>query len=561
MNLFRQLLGSSAGLRIYIYPIAATVFIASVYLTTPYFWADAADYVDSVTDFHRGKYYDFWEFGHLLWRPLGWLVWTTFFDLSDPYLWRYQIFKVFQWFNLAAGFGSTLLMAYILRRIGVRDLINLLIVAAFVSSHAFLNFTQTGTSYVTALFFYILGIAFLIERESRRHVVVSMLGGAALALSAGFWIAFVWTVPAAIFAAPVLFGFSRQNLLRAAAALVSFSSTIVLMFGAAVIILEHKSVSEVQAWVASAAHGIDTSGVARSVFGVARSFVFIEAGGIQFKRFIMGDPFNAVSWEMLLSSSLLLFLGFWAIVAVLLFEGTRLKADHIRFFYFFLICSIPVLAFGVLFDGGAVERYLPLFPAAFLLTAIVKERCVSKPLHFFLAAGLSVFVVINLFSLSLPKTNERIRSLEQRTSSIDTHVAPGDVVFLLNWNDELVNFNRSFPFHPHNLGGNRVYHVIATPGVRSSSLWHRDFAERTKDAWEKGHKVWISTRALAETPEANWNWVEGDDPRLSWTDFYHFFGELETGPAFGGQDGWVLIPASSRNIAYIERFTNGDAYP
>ncbi|HMO81796.1 MAG TPA: hypothetical protein PKD24_13485 [Pyrinomonadaceae bacterium] len=74
MNPFRQLLGSSAGLQIYIYLLAALVYIASVYFTTPYFWADAADYVDSVTDYQRGKYYTFWEFGHLLWRPLMWLV-------------------------------------------------------------------------------------------------------------------------------------------------------------------------------------------------------------------------------------------------------------------------------------------------------------------------------------------------------------------------------------------------------------------------------------------------------------------------------------------------------
>jgi hypothetical protein len=49
----------------------------------------------------------------------------------------------------------------------------------------------------------------------------------------------------------------------------------------------------------------------------------------------------------------------------------------------------------------------------------------------------------------------------------------------------------------------------------------------------------------APTPESNW--VEGDDPRISWKDIPAFFNTLDRGDTVGGPTGFVLIPPTAHN--------------
>ena len=96
------------------YMFGATIFLISIGLTDAVFWADSADYVDSVIAFQQNVNYNFWEFGHLFWRPLGWLVWFQFSPNGGADSWRKEIITTFLWFNYIAGFCSTLLFVGIL---------------------------------------------------------------------------------------------------------------------------------------------------------------------------------------------------------------------------------------------------------------------------------------------------------------------------------------------------------------------------------------------------------------------------------------------------------------
>jgi hypothetical protein len=131
-----------------------TIFFAAVSLTEANFWADSADYVDSVIAFRLGENYNFWEFGHLFWRPFGSFTWSRFFSAADSGFWRGEVNLIFQWMSCIAGLVSTVTLIGILKKLQI-SIRNIAIVSAgFVCSHALLNFTQTGTSYVTALMFY-----------------------------------------------------------------------------------------------------------------------------------------------------------------------------------------------------------------------------------------------------------------------------------------------------------------------------------------------------------------------------------------------------------------------
>ena len=50
------------------------VYVLATWLTDAAFMGDTEDYVDSAVAFRNGVDYRFWEFGHLFWRPLGWLL-------------------------------------------------------------------------------------------------------------------------------------------------------------------------------------------------------------------------------------------------------------------------------------------------------------------------------------------------------------------------------------------------------------------------------------------------------------------------------------------------------
>lgn len=545
------------------YIFGASIFLAAVLITDANFWADSADYVDSVIAFRTGRNYNFWEFGHLFWRPFGSFIWSRFFPATDNNFWRGEINLIFQSASCFAGLVSTAALIGILKKLKISVSIIGVTVAAFVLSHAFLNFTQTGASYVPALMFYLLGLFFAVRRTDEKPFLDSISAGVCLALALCFWLPFLWTLPAVFLAPLILYGFSRKNLSASAIQCAAFLLATALSYGIVLAILQIDSLSGLKAWISAASHGNETRGALRMIFGLARSFVNMGGDGVLFKRFLLKDAYNPVSFAALVGGSLWKVAAFYALAAAVLFLLWK-TAENRKILVLLVAAALPILVFATLFDGGATERYLPLFPVAFVGLATALQTDEYKFLRRSMMLILAVFAAVNISALSIWTAAEQQKDFVARVDALEGKAAPDDSIFLVNWTDDLVNFNRSYPYHPINLRGNLKFGSIVTPGSTQTKEWREEFAARSFWTWAKGKNVWLSRRAFSEKPQANWNWAEGDDKNVAWREFPEFFGKLETGEAVGDANGFVLVLPSDANKKmlreYKDKFTGGNQF-
>jgi hypothetical protein len=109
-----------------------------------------------------------------------------------------------------------------------------------------------------------------------------------------------------------------------------------------------------------------------------------------------------------------------------------------------------------------------------------------------------------------------------------------------------MSFNRNRPFHELNLEGLKIHSLMA-PGTPEAAHWRESVSRRILQAWGDGERVLISSHLMAPKPDASWNWVEGDDKRVSWRDFHQFFGMLEITPATSGQGEFRELLPTPRN--------------
>jgi hypothetical protein len=105
-----------------------------------------------------------------------------------------------------------------------------------------------------------------------------------------------------------------------------------------------------------------------------------------------------------------------------------------------------------------------------------------------------------------------------------------------------------------------VYDVVE-PGNTRDLVWRQDLAARTLKVWENGGDVWVSKRLWSERPLPSWNWVEGDDPRVTWKDLPRFVATLRTNAESGGSDGFRRLARDQANLALLTPLAVGVAVP
>jgi hypothetical protein len=500
----------------------------------------------------------FWDFGHLLWRPLGLFLFKIFCPLSSLLVGpnpsnnvMIQLMAV----NFVAGLVCVVLLYLLTNSLTSRLWLAVFVVACFIFSNGFLNFTQTGSSYIAALAFLIAGLYLLLKDKGDLSVRGAVAGGLACAAAVTLWFPFILVVPATILAPLVLFGSAgprRSSILYAGAAfsVATFFAYLVVMVAVGV-----HSVADFREWMEVASHGVRQSGLARMLLGFGRSFIHLGNDGVLFKRFLLHDPLNPVSALDLVRFSLWKLLLFYMAVAVVLLS-LALSATR-RMLIWLLLAAVPLIGFAIKFDGGAVERYLPLYPVIFLsfAWALAQSRL---PRLMKVVPVLFVCVVIFVNSSVMGRmVRERYKQhISERVEDVVPRLKPHSVLVTTHLQDDLVNFQSAFPFDPVNQ--HNLYHVYPLVVVNSdqAARWQEDFATNILKAWEQGGDAWLSARILSDRPKPQWNWVEGDDPRVKWNDVYRFFEQLQTHNVASGTDGFVLLEKSDTNVQLLNTLIN-----
>ena len=515
---------------------------------------DTVDYSESIVERMAGRDFLFWEFGHLLWRPLGFVL----FRVSAPLLRHYvgqdaltNATLVLIGLSWIGGLVSVLSLYGILNRLCRKKWPVVFSILAFIFAQAFLNYFHTGAPYIPGLSLVLLAMYVLAAQgnKDKPSFLLTVLAGASLAGSGLLWFPYVLAIPAALLAPLLLFGFSTQRLkLSLLAAIVG------AIIGGAVYfsVLAHLGVHNVQefrAWTEKTSRTIGSSnkGISKTVFGFARSFINMGNDGMLFKRFLLHDPLNPVSALDLVRLSLWKLLAFYLFLFFVLLSLIT-STNGRRLLFLFMINVLPVIAFAVYWQGGDPERYLPLYPLLFIAVAwALDSEQVRRLFKYPLVLFVLTMIVTNVVMMSRARLNRQQESAATRVRELSGMLKPNSWVFTANWQDDLVNFNRSFPLNPLNRNGNLVVGALISPGEPEVARWQQEFSTRAQSVWSTGGDVWISRRLLSPRPRPEWNWVEGDDRRVSWSDLYRYAARLELGQIVGGDDGFSLLAPSERN--------------
>lgn len=538
------------------YALVVVTYLLATAFTDADFMGDTIDYVTSIIAIREGHNYFFWEFAHVLWRPFGWLFSLLVTPFTRPIMGDNPYANVTLQLLIVSwllGLLMVFLCYSLVKRLTGRTWVANVVTLAMIFSQGFLVHAQSGTAYVPGLSLLFLGVYILLRygEKPERPVLTALLAGAALAISVCFWVTYVLAVPAALVSPLFVFGWNKQRLRLVLLTAVACAAVTGLAYG---LVLAHLGIYNLTAfrkWMSVSAEAafIPRGGIPRTVFSFARSFISMGNDGTIFKRFLSHDPFNPVSLSELLRLSLwklgLFYIFFTAISVNLLRSRTGRQVLGLL-----IVSMIPVMALALLLEGGAVDRYLPIFPFIFLAVAFSLSS--SKSLRALNIAALVFFAaaaITNVSVLAKPVLNRQQEMSAARIRELQPRLKPQSVVLTANLRDELVNFNRSFPLHPINLDQEHRFRVgsVIVPGAENMSHWRKDFASGVLRAWQNGGDVWISRRVLSSRPQPDWGWVESDDPRVSWTDVYTFFSQLEMGESLGGEDGFVLILPSPHN--------------
>ena len=533
--------------------LAAVLLTLLMCLTTARFLADTTYYADSIVTRLSGGSYEFIEFGHLVWRPLGLVAYravSVFTPAASPDLRKIRIIEVLIGLNWLA-FGASAWGFYrLVRAWGVAATASVGGTAAFCVSFGVLNYAHAGSSYIPALACLIWTVVLLSEGSG--GVGRSVAAGVVLGASVVFWMPFVLVVPMAL-AVPWL----RPSPLSRRAAWTSvvvttlaLGLTVGLSYLVAILALGLRDLHEVRAWVRSASHGIvGIGGVTRAAFGMPRSFIDMGSDGVGFKRFLLKDVYAPTSFSDLIRQSLAKMGLFYLVLAATLWTLPRSPQGR-RWLALLGLAGVPALTFAIFWQGGDVERYLPLYPAffgawAFLLSDGGRSTVTKRLIFTFLL----VMAASNVLALWDRRLEDRLDTIASRGGPMFATLKPDDLVVVVTPRDELYQYQAQME---RRQGRSFRLTMAVAVGFEETPRWRQIFASRVRAAWERGGQVWCSARVLKANPDPSWGWVEGEDKHIRWEEIPAFFSKLGRGETLGGLDGFFLLPRTPENEALLD---------
>jgi len=502
----------------------------------------------------------FWDFGHILWRPLAWSCFRLTQPLTQGLAGHNETAEIV-WtllgISLLAGIAGVFFFFRLATRIIGNEWAAACATLGLFSADAFLNYIHSGNAYVTALACLIAGMYFLWTHEAKDslghafggQVVVSAI---LLAMAVLFWLPYVFVLPAAIAGPLFLYGPDKRQQRLAIQTTLTCAAVGIGVYGLAAAVVGIHNVADLKDWALASGHGriqpIGVRALARLTLGLPRSFIDMGRDGMWLKRYLVHDPYAPVTMRTLFRLGWWKFLVFYVPVIVGCMELLRTRTGR-NLLWLLVAAVVPIFVFAVfIFEAGASDRYLPLYPFVFLALAYVlgsgETRRGSKVV---IAVALLVMMIVNVNATRRATVGKQKGLAMARIADLIPQLGPNSLLLAVNEQDSLAEFRLNFPLAPINLSGTlRTYDVLEINTERLAT-WRRDLAQRVLARWEKGDAVWIPLRFLSPRPRPDWNWVEGDDPRIQWSDLPPFFSKFDRGPAVGGQDGFAKLEDDSNN--------------
>ena len=553
-------------------PILAMAVFVIICCTRGYFLADTRGYSEDISrsldrsPFGAGS--QLWEFGHVLWRPLGWALtriggplFSRFTDWSPSQAAAFVLIAI----SMIAGCVTVLLWRSLALEITGSRAVSFLVALAFACSNSFLTFLHSGASYLPGLLCVTLGLWVL-----RRPAGEGAAGPGAISCSAVlgvvaalFWLPYVFSIPGMIFwaisparlPANARGALGREQLKRAILFAVVFAIVLLAGLGAAGWAHGIGSAAEAKAWAADSSHGwSQTIRVARLATGLPRAFFYLAKDGLLYKRFLLKDPYAPVTLMDLVGASLWKIALFYCFLACLIYELVRNFRSR-RLFLALLAGSVPTLAFAVfVFEPGSPERYFPAYPFLILAVAWALRdfRRVRRAGQWIITAFLVCMSVTSVYYMSRPRIDREDSGRLVRLEGLP-RPARGAMVAVVSNQDALYSTCSRLPFNRD--AAIPMDDVIGAATDRILT-WRRDFSRSALDAWSQGKDVWVSKRFWAARPLPEWNWAEGDDKRIKWKELPEFFRPLETDGECGGLDGFYKLKPGEVNLQKLGAFVN-----
>ncbi len=532
---------------------AAVLVLAVLFLALwvhPQYDADAFDYAAQAYSFlqHPGlnETRGILEFGHLLWRPLAVVATMIAHTVTErlmhlepslaPLAALMALSTIFTWF-------AALLLYRIARVLAGSAAAAAAVALLFLTANAVLLHMRSGFAYVPGVAFDLLAVSLMVAPPSwlvPRLRLRALFAGCALAVSICLWTPELFAV-AGLIALAFLWEKDRRFAVEAA---LWMALAVGGTFAAAILINRFYSWREIADWIRNSSHGVaQTHKVLRLATGLPRSLIAIQDEALLLKRLYFHDPYAPVTGMRILTGAawkpplFALAMGALAWTLVKTEEGRRLLIAN--------LCGwIPLIIFAVtVFESGAPERFSPAFALLFPAVAYAaKSLSWRSAAHWVLGIFLAAMVVVNLSSTSAAVWEARDRTSLERLEAYHRVWRPADVLVLLSPRDPIWRFHRVYPFHPLSRAPFRFADAFEPANVHTP-LFRQEFARAALAAWQNGGEVWITRRVMAERPQPEWEWVEGDNG-ARWQELSAYYRQFATDAAIGGDDGFVRVAES-----------------
>ena len=543
------------------YLVVLLLFIACYCSTTPEYIGDTTRYAADAIAHAEGRDTQFWEFGHLLWRPCGYVGYSFLGD------WYARLFgdtpaqaavRFLIQTNLICSIVALLVLLFVLRKV-VNAWIAVAVVFAANCSNAFLNYSHSGAPYIPALLFSILTLCLLIGAAEcpAKGRWRALLAGLSFAMACGLWFPYAFSglgMLAVLYLWPLHNSGEMGEVRRLRRHLIwvflgSLAASAFLLFSGGAAAKGIGSLSQLSQWIRESDNGWQQTKTAmRVVTGLPRSMWNFGMDTVLLKRWLFSDPFNPVHiyqmWAFRLGGKLAVFyLGAGAALWALWKER--------RCVLFMLIAAgLPLLLFAVaVFEPSSPERFLPVFPFAFLAFAVVLNEARRHSVAFAcVAVFLGSVVLFNLAGSWRFAADARLNNTHRRIEALNNGVQLGALVFVVTFNDDIYRLPALNPLDSSlAVSRFRVTDTVEMASQRTAE-WRTEFAQRTREQWAEDREVWISERHLAPRPESDWGWVEGDDRRIRWIELPAMLATIEfDSKILPGNDGFLRVARSQAN--------------